>query len=91
LLNTTIALPNPQEELALPLNGKKSKLTRNDLVRYFARERLQLNEAVLTEVLARFRAAVPQWRGLLERSFLSAEMKEKFLSLLEARAKRCLA
>lgn len=90
-LNSTIALANPQEELALPLNGKKSKLTRNDLVRYFARERLQLNEAVLTDVLARFREAVPQWRGLLDRSFLSPDMKEKFLSLLEARTQRCLA
>jgi serine/threonine-protein kinase HipA len=90
-LNSTIALPNPQEELALPLNGKKSKITRNDLVRYFARERLHLNEAVLTDVLARFHEAVPQWRRLLERSFLSSAMKEKFLSLLEGRAQRSLA
>jgi serine/threonine-protein kinase HipA len=90
-LNSTIALPNPQEELALPLNGKKSKLTRNDLLRYFARERLHLNEAVLADVLVRFREAVPQWRRLLERSFLSSAMKEKFLLLLEGRAQRSLA
>ncbi len=90
-LNSTIALPNPQEELALPLNGKKSKLTRDDLVRYFGSERLQLNEAVLAEVLARFRQALPHWRELLERCFLSAEMREKFDSLLETRAQRCLA
>lgn len=90
-LNTTIALPNSQEELALPLNGKKSKLTRNDFLQYFARERLQLNEAVLAEVLTRFREAVSRWRELLAQCFLSAEMKQKFLSLLEARAQRCLA
>jgi serine/threonine-protein kinase HipA len=90
-LNTTIALANPREELALPLNGRKSNLTRNDFVRYFARERLQLNETVPTDVLARFRDAAPQWRALLDRSFLSPEMKEKFLALLEARARRCLA
>jgi hypothetical protein len=34
---------------------------------------------------------VPQWRRLLERSFLSSAMKEKFLSLLEGRAQRSLA
>ena len=90
-LNSTIAIPNPQEELALPLNGKKSKLTRHDLWRYFALERLELNEALLAEMLTRFRGALPQWRKLIERSFLSSEMKEKFLSLLESRAERCLA
>jgi serine/threonine-protein kinase HipA len=89
-LNTTIALPNPREELALPLNGKKSKLTRHDLLRYFARERLRIDEAALAGVLARFREALPHWRGLLERSFLSPEMRDKYLSLLEARAQRGL-
>lgn len=90
-LNTTLALPSSHEELALPLNGKKSKLTRNDFLQYFARERLQLNEAVLAEVLTRFREAVSRWRELLAQCFLSAEMKQKFLSLLEARAQRCLS
>lgn len=90
-LNTTLALPSSQEELALPLNGKKSKLTRNDFLQYFARERLQLNEAVLAEVLTRFREAVSRWRELLAQCCLSAEMKQKFLSLLEARAQRCLS
>jgi hypothetical protein len=89
--NPTIALPNPREELALPLNGKKSKLTRNDLLRYFAGERLQLNEATLIGVLARFRKAVADWHGLLERSFLSPAMANRFLTLLETRAQRCLA
>jgi hypothetical protein len=42
-------------------------------------------------VLARFREAAPEWRRLLERSFLSSAMKAKFVSLLEARAQRCLA
>jgi serine/threonine-protein kinase HipA len=89
-LNTTIALPNPQEELALPLNGKKSKLTRHDFVRYFARDRLKLNQAMVADVLTRFRETMPRWHGLLERSFLSTGMKDKFLSLLKARAERCL-
>lgn len=44
-LNSSVVMRNP-EELALPLHGKKSKLTRNDFLTYFARQRLQLVDAV---------------------------------------------
>jgi len=62
-LNTTIALKGAKEELALPVKGKKSRLTRNDLLTYFARERLQINERVLNDVLSRFAKAMPAWRS----------------------------
>jgi serine/threonine-protein kinase HipA len=87
-LNTTIALKNAKEELALPLNGKKSKLTRNNVLNYFARERLQLNERVITDVLSRFAKAISIWRELLDRSFLSAPMKEKYAAVLNERTAR---
>jgi len=89
-LNTTIALANPQEELALPLNGKKSRLTRKDLVDYFARQRLQLNDRMLADVLTRLRTALPSWRKLLERSFLSTAMKQSFLQTIDERSQRVL-
>lgn len=87
-LNTTIALKNAKEELALPLRGKRSKLTRNDLLNHFARERLQLNEGVLGDVLARFGKAIPIWRELLDWSFLSIQMKEKYAATLTERIAR---
>jgi serine/threonine-protein kinase HipA len=87
-LNTTIALRNAREELALPLKGKKSRLTRNDLLNYFARERLQINERVLNDILSRFGKAMPVWRELLDASFLSGEAKEKYLAVLTERGKR---
>ncbi len=87
-LNTTIALKNAKEEFALPLNGKKSKLTQNDLFDYFARGRLQLNEKVLKDILSRFAKAIPTWRDLLGRSFLSNEMKEKYSAVLTERLQR---
>ena len=87
-LNTTIALGNAREELALPLNGKKSRLTRNDVLNYFARERLRINERVLNDVLARFAIAMPIWRDLLDRSFLSAGAKQRYLAILAERGKR---
>lgn len=87
-LNTTIALKGAKEELALPVTGKKSKLTRNDLLNYFARERLQINEKVLNDVLSRFAKALPVWRELLDQSFLSADAKRRFAAILDERGKR---
>ena len=88
LLNTTIALRAAKEEMALPVKGRKSKLTRNDLLNYFARERLQINERVLNDVLSRFALAIPAWRELLDQSFLSADAKQKYGVILTERRKR---
>lgn len=87
-LNTTMALKGAKEEMALPIKGKKSKLTRNDLVAYFARERLHINERVLNNVLSRFSKAIPAWQALLDQSFLSAGAKQEYAGLLKERAQR---
>lgn len=85
LLNTTIALPHPEEELALPLNGKKNRLKRQDLVDYFGRNRLQLTGRVIDKVMLELKQARTVWEQLLALSFLSEQMKEKYLSVLEDR------
>ena len=87
-LNSTIALNNPREEMALPLKGKKSGLTRNDFLNYFGRERLQINERVLDDVRSRFAKAMPLWRELLDQSFLSENAKQKFSAILNQRGER---
>ncbi len=87
-LNTTIALEAANEELALPIRGKKLRLTRNDLLRYYARERLRINEGVLKDVMSRLAKAMPVWRELLNHSFLSTGAKQRYAALLNERAKR---
>jgi serine/threonine-protein kinase HipA len=87
-LNTTIALKAAKEELALPLKGKKSRLTRNDLLKYFAAERLRINERVINDVLSRVARAMPQWHELLDHSFLSPPAKQEYAELLRERAER---
>lgn len=74
--------------MALPLKGKKSKLTRNDLLGYFARERLLINEPVLKDILSRFAEAAPIWRELVEKSFLTDKAKVKYLAILMERTER---
>lgn len=85
LLNTTIAMMDPKEELALPLNGKKNNLTRKDFLTYFAVERLKLNQAVIEDVVNLFLQQMPSWYALIDQCFLSAAMKEKYKILLDQR------
>jgi serine/threonine-protein kinase HipA len=88
LVNSTIALKNPREEMALPIRGKRSRLTRKDLIDYFARERLGINEGVLAERLARFQSAFPLWEKLIAASFLSPRKKTAYAVLLAERKAR---
>jgi serine/threonine-protein kinase HipA len=84
-LNSTIAIKNPDEEIALTLKGKKSNLKASDFIDYYAKERLQLNEKTIATILEQMKKATPKWKELLEISFLSEDMKEKYLELLESR------
>ncbi|NDP28730.1 MAG: HipA domain-containing protein [Flavobacterium sp.] len=84
-LNSTIAIKNPEEEIALLLKGKKSNLKAADFIDYYAKERLLLNEKTIGTILDQMKKATPKWKELLEISFLSEELKEKYLNLLETR------
>ncbi len=90
LLNTTLVLGNAVEETALPLGGKKSRLTRKLWLDYFCRQRLGLTDPVLEEILADLRSAAPCWRELIRRSLLPAEKQAQYLDLLDARFARLL-
>lgn len=84
-LNSTIAIKNPEEEIALNLKGKKSNLRATDFIDYYGKERLQLNEKTIASILTQMKKATPEWNELLEISFLSDDMKEKYLELLKYR------
>lgn len=87
-LNSTIAIKNPEEEIALMLKGKKSNLKAADFIDYYAKEKLLLNEKTINTILEQMKKATPKWKELLEISFLSEDMKEKYLELLENRVGR---
>ena len=88
LLNSSIAVKNPKEELALPLNGKKNNLRKNDFFDYFAIKRLGLNQNIIEKITQEIQQAIPEWRELIGVSFLSRKMKKEYLFLLEDRSKR---
>jgi serine/threonine-protein kinase HipA len=85
LVNSTIILRGSKiEELALPLEGKKRKLTKEIFIRY-GKNRLKLSEKTIEKVFQDLADAQTEWQRLLDICFLSEEMKEKYKALLEKR------
>lgn len=85
LLNTTIVVPRTQEEIALPIAGKKRNLTAKILLDYFGKERLKLNDTIISQVLNKINSELSNWEKLITVSFLSNEMKEKYLGVINKR------
>lgn len=85
LLNTTIEYKKQDEEIALPLKAKKKNLSRNIIIDYFGKERCELTTKSVDKVLEIISLSIPGWKQLIGRSFLSSEMKTKYLDLLNKR------
>lgn len=85
LLSTKLLIPKDKEELALPLNGKKSNLKKKDFDLFASH--LGINDAALKRIYVKFDDTIPEMKQLINKSFLSKEMKEKYLALLDERTK----
>jgi len=85
LLSTKLLIPKDKEELALPLNGKKSNLKKKDFDLFAAQ--LGINESALRKIYGKFGDSFPDMKKLINKSFLSKEMKEKYFILLDDRKK----
>jgi serine/threonine-protein kinase HipA len=87
LLNSTIAIADPIEELALSLNDKKHGLTLDDFMLY-AIDSLQLTEKLALKEIKSLLSHLDAWRKMIEISFLSDEMKASYEHVLTERARR---
>jgi serine/threonine-protein kinase HipA len=87
LLNTTIS-GNTTEEIALPINGRKSNISHRDLINYYGRTRLNLNERIIADVLAEFGGSIKKWIHKVEISFLSDDMKSRYVKLIRLRTEK---
>lgn len=79
-------LINETEELALTLNGRKSKLTRADFET--AMRAAGLNERAIANLFSRFAKTLPKWKAFLPLGFVPDELKEKYAALIDERAAR---
>lgn len=83
LLNVAIVNPKDKEELALSLNGKKSNLKLQDFLK--ASATIGIEENITLQMIENMRKVLPLWRVLIKSSFLSEEMQEAYLNIIEKR------
>lgn len=88
ILNTTMVLSDPKEEIALPIKGKKRKLNSEILIDYYGKVCLGLNLKIISSLLDDLNGVVPVWNKLIKLSFLPDEMKREYRLLLEMRRER---
>ena len=83
LLNVTIANPKEKEELALPLNGKKSRLGLVDFLK--TSSTMGIEEKVTLQLIGGMRRTLPTWEELIRNSLLNKEMQGAYLKLITER------
>ena len=86
LLNVAIATPKDQEELALPLSGRKIKLRLNDFL--IAANTMGVEENVVLRLIEGLQRTLPKWQTLIRHSFLSEDMKTAYEELITSRLNR---
>jgi serine/threonine-protein kinase HipA len=86
LLNVVIINPKDDEELALTLNGRKKKLQREDFIKLAAT--LGIENVIAERLIKKYMKLLPKFKDIIQNSFLSAELKEKYSELLRDRLDR---
>lgn len=85
LLNVAIANPEDKDELALALSGKKKKLKREHFIGLG--NGLGLNDKQINGAFNRMKKNKPKAVKWVKQSFLSEEMQEAYIDVLDARYK----
>ena len=80
LLSTAIVMLEDKEELALTLNGKKSRLARHDFEKALLGS--GINEKVVENIAKKFRKALIKWLDLIDQSFLPDDFKKQYKRLV---------
>ena len=83
---TALINPADQEELALTLNAKKSRLIKTDFDTAFAT--MGLTAVQLQHLYQRMHKAAPAWIEAIEHSFLSTTRKQEYQALIKKRLSR---
>ena len=83
LLNVAIANPKDKEEMALPINGKKARIQLADFLK--SSDTMGIEQRVTLGLINGLRNAMPAWIDLINDSFLSDDMKQKYLDLISRR------
>ena len=88
LVATALVNPADKEDLALTLNGKKKKITRNDFIAAF--RTLNLDPKQQENIFRKMVSAKAGWMDFIGISFLSDDFKERLMTIIEQRFKRII-
>ena len=82
LLNVHLLFDDP-EELALTLDGRKRKLTRQNFEN--AMRTTGLDDKVIGNILQKFQKVQPRWEAFIDQSFLPEELRERYKAEISQR------
>jgi serine/threonine-protein kinase HipA len=82
LLSTKLLLPEDKEEYAITINGKKSNITRKDFDKLA--DSFHIASKSLAAIYEKFTDIYNVWNELINKSFLSKETQEKYLTLISS-------
>lgn len=86
LLNSVIINPKDDEELALTLNGRKKRLLKDDFIQPAIS--LGIERVVVERLINKYFKLLPKFEDVIQKSFLSVELKERYSDLLRERLGR---
>lgn len=86
LLNSVIINPKDDEELALTLNGRKKRLRKDDFIQPAIS--LGIERVVVERLINKYFKLFPKFEDVIQKSFLSVELKERYSDLLRERLGR---
>ena len=81
MVATALVNSADNEELALTLNGRKRKITRNDFVAAFTAAKIDAKAQ--ENIFKKFEKAIPMWMEFVDFSFLNEELKNQFKELVK--------
>ena len=86
MLNAAIVNPRDREELALTLNGRKSKIEADDFVK--VAKTLGLPDNVMPNLFAKYKAHEEKFITCIMDSFLVEELKDAYVELIRRRIEK---
>lgn len=85
LLSTKLLLAEDREEMALTVNGKKTKLKKIDFI--VLGKNLKMNEKSIENSFKRLYKSIPKMKEVIQNSMMRSELQKTYLGLLDSRAK----
>ena len=80
LLSTALVMLEDNEELALHLNGKKRKITKNDFI--LSMKGSGVDEKIIGKIFQKFIKSIESWFDIIDSSFIPNEMKVQYKNLI---------